>query len=126
MVRVYRIEDRTGSGPWSGEYHVRQACDETRSRRPGEYPLEPSDMPGPCDQSERAHSDRLEADRNTIFGWRTKGQMRHWFKPAICRALRERGGYVLNEYDVPEATFSHHQATFKRSTARLVATHKLC
>lgn len=119
MVKVYRIEDRDGAGPWSGCKHVSDVMAENPRLR-----VHPSSMPGMLTASEEPHKNAINKNSDVVFGWRTKTQMRRWFKPAMCRILRQHG-YALSQYEVAEATFTDAQATFNRSTAVLVGKEPL-
>lgn len=109
-MKVYRIEDKTGWGPF-----------QTGLAKPEHY-----EPPGPASDGvfgsieeyfELLHHNYDEMIAHN-YGFQTKTKLKQWFNKSDLRAFERAGTYVY-EYSVPDGKVKEggHQCAFKKTDA---------
>jgi hypothetical protein len=122
---VYRIEDAKGDGPW----HVGAVFDYDDAHR-CRRAHSAYDPPGPCSYEElgtdlhNTFRNRASDANEFFFGFRSKAQLRRWFRSAVGRRAMKKHGLSLAVFDVDPAHVAqgNWQLAFRRALATRVST----
>jgi hypothetical protein len=119
-MRVYRVEDENGCGPWRavGDHRINDGAssyDENARRHS-------------CGEGPAPYSDGIMIRDEQVCGTRTLKQFRMWFRCARGRAAMARNaGLRLCVYDVPRehVQVGGYQVMFTKDRATLVGMRDL-
>jgi hypothetical protein len=104
IVRVYRVEDASGAGPYRNKSEASQRF--VRA------------FPGNDDAHPTPEHDGLGRPAwPARFGFADLAALGHWFN-GEARAFLERRGYTVRAYDAPGAVPLAHQVVFPAERAR--------
>jgi hypothetical protein len=124
-MKVWRIEDPNGVGPWMSRHRsgsVLRDCPVT-----GHHPSNGPDVKRDC-WGEEAYDrpDRDELMEGRVCAVRSLGQLKAWWFKDYHLQLLEDNGFVLREFDVPdsEVVEGRAQLAVKRDAMMLIAEHK--
>lgn len=129
-MKVYRIENAEGKGPWSSSPHVQAIVRDVYGFSESASRLCPGNMPSPYARGEDAVKDHHTELTNrghkahALFAFPNMRMLRRWFRPKLLRAMGEYG-FVINVYEVRDFSASYHQVVFDRRSATLIGTKAL-
>jgi hypothetical protein len=113
---IYRVETSYGTGPFTtgGNYRHDDVCRKYRSYH----------NPGPSGEVWRFRKRWRRVNQNDyVFGFKSKTQLKMWFRSSIGRRLMAESGFLVSAYSVGSEHYilGRHQVAFNRREAQLKA-----